>query len=284
MNISIIGGDLRIIRLAELYAEEGKNIYTYGLEKYFDANKTCENIIKCEKLDEAISKSRVIISGIPFSFDKESINSPFSKTTIKLSELQEKLSNKFFIAGGIPTGFINKEFEGMDLLQNEKLTILNAIPTAEGTIKIAIEEREETIHESNILICGFGRIGKILCRKFKALGANVYCVARKDTDLSWIREERYIPLKYEEIYKYGKKFDILINTVPTTVIRKKELDEFRKDILLIDVASNPGGIDQEYAKNNNLKTIVALGIPGKMMPKTAAKYIKEVIDERKVIN
>ena len=284
MNISIIGGDLRIIRLAELYAEEGKNIYTYGLEKYFDANKTCENIIKCEKLDEAISKSRVIISGIPFSFDKESINSPFSKTTIKLSELQRKLSNKFFVAGGIPTGFINKEFEGMDLLQNEKLTILNAIPTAEGTIKIAIEEREETIHESNILICGFGRIGKILCRKFKALGANVYCAARRDTDLSWIREERYIPLKYEEIYKYGKRFDILINTVPTIVIRKKELDEFRKDILLIDVASNPGGIDQEYAKNNNLKTIVALGIPGKMMPKTAAKYIKEVIDERKVIN
>lgn len=284
MNISIIGGDLRIIRLAEMYAKEGKKIYTYGLEKYFDENKTCENIIKCEIIDEAINKSRVVLSGMPFSSDKENVNSPFSETTIKLSELQEKLSNKFFIAGGIPAEFINEKFEAMDLLQNEKLIILNAIPTVEGTIKIAIEKREETIHESNILICGFGRIGKILCRKFKALGANVYCAARRDTDLSWIREERYIPLKYEEIYKYGKRFDILINTVPTIVIRKKELDEFRKDILLIDIASKPGGIDQEAAKQNNLKTIVALGIPGKMMPKTAAKYIKEVIDERKVID
>lgn len=284
MNISIIGGDLRIIRLAEMYARENNNVYVYGLEKYFENNSNYENIIECNNLDDVINKSKVIISSMPFSSDGKIVNSPFSKEKIYLSELKEKLSYKLFIAGGIPTDFTNGEFESIDLLQNEKLTILNAIPTVEGTIKITIEEREETIHESNILICGFGRIGKILCRKYKALGANVYCAARRDTDLSWIREERYIPLKYEEIYKYGKRFDILINTVPTTVITDKELSEFRKDILLIDIASKPGGIDLDSAQNNKLKTIVALGIPGKMMPKTAARYIKEVIDERKVIN
>ena len=39
MNISIIGGDLRIIRLAEMYAKDNYNVYTYGLEKYFDKEK-----------------------------------------------------------------------------------------------------------------------------------------------------------------------------------------------------------------------------------------------------
>ena len=47
-----------------------------------------------------------------------------------------------------------------DLLKDDELTILNAIPTVEGAIKIAIDEREETIHESNVLVCGYGRIGK----------------------------------------------------------------------------------------------------------------------------
>lgn len=304
MNISIIGGDLRMVRLAEIYAKEGKKVYTYGLEKYFcrnsdelfseDEEKTNEdkkiaklnnNIVICDNMEQTINNSKIIISGMPFSHDKITVNAPFSESEIKIDELKNMLnySSKLFIAGGIPTDFMNKKIDCMDLLQNEKLTILNAIPTVEGTIKIAIEEREETIHESNVLVCGFGRIGKILCRRFKALGANVYCVARKDTDLSWIREEKYVPLKYEEIHKFGKEFDILINTVPTTVIKDRELSEFKKDILIIDVASKPGGIEQEAVKKYNLKTIIALGIPGKMMPRTSAKYIKEVIDERKVI-
>ena len=42
MNISIIGGDLRIVRLAEMYAKEGKQVYTYGLEKYFDKKQEKE--------------------------------------------------------------------------------------------------------------------------------------------------------------------------------------------------------------------------------------------------
>ena len=36
MDIGIIGGDLRIIKLAELYAKEGNNVYAYGIEKYYD--------------------------------------------------------------------------------------------------------------------------------------------------------------------------------------------------------------------------------------------------------
>ena len=300
MNISIIGGDLRIVRLAEMYAEEGKKVYTYGLEKYFDKetsnnvedfendiinmNKT-SNIVVCTNIEQAINNSKVIISGMPFSRDKITVNAPFGKNEISIDELKERLSysSKIFIAGGIPQEFENEKIECIDLLKNEKLTILNAIPTVEGTIKIAIEEREETIHGSNVLVCGFGRIGKILCRRFKALGANVYCAARKDTDWAWIREEKYIPLRYDEICKYGKRFDILINTVPTTVINEKELSEFREDILIIEVASKPGGIDQQAAERYGSKIIVAPGIPGKMMPKTAAKYIKEIINERKVI-
>lgn len=284
MNISIIGGDLRIIRLAQMYAKEVKNVYTYGLEKYFLSynlieEKKYENIKLCNNIKEAVTNCNVVISSMPFSKDGENINAPFSKTQIKIEDLKNELNKKTFIAGGIPNDFYDESIKNIDLLQIDELTILNAIPTVEGTIKIAIEEREETIHESNVLICGFGRIGKILCNRFKALGANVYCAARKETDLAWIREKRYFPIRYGELCEYADKFDIVINTVPSLIIKEKELDGFNKNVLIIDVASAPGGIDKAYAEKKKIKVITALGIPGKQMPTTAARYIKEIINK-----
>ena len=299
MNISIIGGDLRIVRLAEMYATEECNVYTYGVEKYFDNgkdyNKKIEeaeynNIFLCNSIEETIKNSNYIVSGMPFTKDNITVNAPFANKEIKLEDLKNMLfkenSNKKFFAGGIPKNYyIEKETKKLenidlvDLLEIEELTILNAIPTVEGTIKIAIEEREETIHESNVLICGFGRIGKILCDRFSKLGANVYCVARKESDLAWIREKRYIPLLYSELPRFSDRFDIIINTVPHIVLTEEQLKLFNKNVLIIDVASNPGGIDKASAQNLGLKVITALGIPGKEMPKTAGRYIKETIDK-----
>ena len=276
MDISVIGGDLRIVRLVEMYSNEEKidNIYTYGLEKYFGKAKMCKNI------EETVSNSNIVISGMPFTKDGIIVNAPFSEKEIEISEIFKYLSGKTFIAGGIPEDLgADKEINTIDLLRNEKLTILNAIPTVEGAIRIAIEEREETIHESNVLICGFGRIGKILCDRFNSLGANIYCSARKETDLAWIREKRYIPLKYDELSKYANKFDIVINTVPSIILDEEKLGYLKKDVVIIDLASNPGGVDKESAKKLGIKVITAPGIPGKEMPKTAAKYIKDVIDE-----
>ncbi len=219
MDISIIGGDLRIARLAEMYAKEKNKIYTYGMEKYFNQNKQIEidnNIIMCKNIEDVISSSKNIISSIPLSRDDKYINTPLSENKIEIEELLEKLSNYStylknksneninFISGKIPKEFYNGKINNIDLLENEEFNILNSIPTVEGTIKIIIHEREDTIHESNILVCGFGRIGKILCNRLKSLGAKVYCAARRDTDLAWIREEGYIPLRYSEIEELRK--------------------------------------------------------------------------------
>lgn len=276
MNIGIIGGDLRIAKLAQMYAKEKNTVNILGFEKYFTDN--VENINLFDNMENLIEKSDFIISGIPFSRDDISINAPFSNTELEIRELKDKLGEKRLFAGGIKN-FFSEEYDAFDLLESEKLTIMNAIATVEGTIKIALDEREESIHESKVLVCGFGRIGKIMCDRFKNLGADVYCTARKEKDLTWIRENRYIPLTYSEIPENGEKFDLIINTVPKIILEEKELKSFKKGILIIDVASNPGGIDKISAEKLGIKVITALGIPGKEFPKSAAKYIKEVINE-----
>ena len=75
------------------------------------------------------------------------------------------------------------------------------------------------------------------------------------------------------------KFDIIINTVPYIILGKKELKLIDKNTLIIDLASSPGGVDKEYAQKEKLNLIVALGIPGRETPKTAAKYIKKIISK-----
>lgn len=69
---------------------------------------------------------------------------------------------------------------------------------------------------------------------------------------------------------------MLFNTVPQTVIGRKELAG-AKDSLIIDLASKPGGVDFDAARDLGVKVIWALGLPGKVAPVSAGKIIKKSI-------
>ena len=80
--------------------------------------------------------------------------------------------------------------------------------------------------------------------------------------------------------KYGtnlSEYDIIINTVPSLIINANNIEYIRKDALLIDLASNPGGIDRKLAAKRNLNFIWALALPGKVAPTTTAQFIKDTI-------
>lgn len=279
-NISIIGGDLRIVKLAELLAKDNFKIKTYAIEEAEELNKI-QNIKNCNTLDETIENTEIVIGPIPLSSNNIQINTPFSKKVITLEELAKKIKNKKFIAGNIKKEFYeysqNNNSEIIDLLKKEELTILNTISTAEGAIQIAMEETIKTIHSSNILILGFGRVGKTLANILKGIGANVYCEARKNEDLAWIKTYGYEPITIDNLNENLNKFDIIMNTIPALVLKEKEINCLKKDCLLIDLASSPGGIDIKAAKEKEIKTIWALALPGKVAPLTSAEFIRDTI-------
>ena len=74
-----------------------------------------------------------------------------------------------------------------------------------------------------------------------------------------------------------KKYDVIINTVPHIILNEERLKHVKKDCLLIDLASNPGGIDKTAVKDNQLKFVWALSLPGKVAPTTSAEFIKDTI-------
>ena len=280
MKFAIIGGDLRVIKLAIMLARDQNEIFVYGLEKAEEL-KNNPNIKYCESIKKAIQEVEIVIGPIPFSSNGKTINMPFSDKEVTIREMMHVINAKVLIAGGITPEvyeMANDEYiEIIDIMKREELAVLNTIATAEGTIQIAIENTNKIIHGSEVLILGFGRIGKVLARKLAGLSAKVTCAARKDEDLAWIQAYGHKATNINTIGENLKQYDIIINTVPHIILNEERLKYVKNDCLLIDLASNPGGIDKKAIKDNQLKFVWALSLPGKVAPTTSAEFIKDTI-------
>ena len=276
----VLGGDLRNVKLAGMLADDGNKVYSFGQERS-DEVLDDGRIEKCSSLKQALEKSQVIIAPVPFSGNSENINTPFSDEKIMIDELLKNNKGKIFISGSIKDDIKKRLDENymqvVDIMKRDDLAILNTIATAEGTIEVAIKNTDKILQGSRVLVLGFGRVGKIVANKFSKLSAIVTCAARKVSDLAWIKAYGYNSLNINDMLYDLNEFDIIINTVPQTIIKERELKHMDSEVLLIDLASTPGGIDGKMATSMGLKFIWALALPGRIAPSSSAKFIKDTV-------
>lgn len=277
-KFTVIGGDLRSAKLANFLKADGNRVYIYG----FNKDGFVPAIEESKDLSQAIDESDIVIGPIPCSTDDETINTPLFNGKININEVFKIMNkNQIFMAGRISEkiAHLSNIFNiyCVDLLEREDMSILNAVPTAEGAIQIAMEEMPITLHNCNALVLGFGRIGKILAKILRGIGANVYVEARKFSDIAWIRSYGYNPVFLNQIGDYLNKMDVIFNTIPYIVLDSEALKKINSECLIIDLASKPGGVDFGKAGELGLKTIWALSLPGKVAPVTAAGFIKDTI-------
>ena len=294
MKYGILGGDFRNVELVKLLAKEKNIVYTYGLEKEIQKLES-DNIIICDDIKE-LQETDIVITAIPLSKDNININMPlniYGKES-KIDEALKVMNNKLIFTGSVSSEILRKfklyNIEILDIMKNEEFAVLNAIPTAEETIRIIIDNTKKVLHNTNCLIMGYGRIGKVLAKKLNSLSVKVECLVSDNIEKIWCRVEGYNYIEFENIKNKSdllKKYDIIINTIPK-IILTDELKEIRKDTLIIDLASKPYGIDRSIVKQENLNFIEALGLPGKSAPITVAEnmyeLIKNTILKRRKIN
>lgn len=277
-KFTVIGGDIRSIKLANLIAQEGYKVNIYG----FNNASFNTGLSESPDMNTAVGEADIVIGPLPCSNDNETINAPFHQGKIYINEVfQIMKKNQIFIAGRV-SGKVQHlaqiyNVNTIDILEREDMAILNAIPTAEGAIQIAMEEMPITLHDSTCVILGFGRIGKILAKMLCALGADVYVEARKFSDIAWIKSYGYKPILLNNIDNIIPQADAIFNTIPSIILDESKLKLVNKDCLIIDLASKPGGVDFDKAKEIGVKAIWALSLPGKVAPITAAKFIKETV-------
>ena len=288
---AFIGGDRRQVYVIRGLARDGFEVRAFGLNA--DELAGVENIIICGDLHAVVGGADCVVLPVPYSspLSSQSINTPLYDKEIRLDDFfsgGQELDGKLILAGRADERL--RAMAGLsgarviDYMEREELAVLNAIPTAEGAVKIAMEELPITLHGSNCLVTGFGRVGKVLCETLKGLGARVTAAARKKSDLAYIKAFGYEGANITEPLSEPGKYDVIFNTVPKLIIDENFLASVKPSCLIIDLASRPGGVDFEAARRMGRSVIWALSIPGKTSPLTAGEIIrdtiKNIIDEQ----
>ncbi len=277
-KITVLGGDVRQVTVGKMLLKDGYDVCMYGFDdEYMWHGAKC-----ADSLQTAVCDADYIILGLPSSFDNTLINTSCKSLKLYIDDLINAMDNKSVVIGGKISPKLHELFslsniKAVDYFEREELIVQNAIPTAEGAIGIAMQELPHTIFGSRCLVTGYGRIGKVLAKMLSGLGAEVTCSARKHSDFAWIGANGHFSANTSDLTGIIHEFQVIFNTIPHKIFDRDLLKNMRSDVLLIDLASKPGGVDFEAARSLGVKVIWALSLPGKVAPVTAGKIIKDTI-------
>ena len=276
-SFAIIGGDKRNIALAQLLFEQGHDVRMFGFEKY-----EREFFMHCKNIGEVIAGANYIIGATPCSHGGEILNAPFHAKPLSAKSVFELIQpHQIFIAGHVSEAIheaaLKYSVQLVDMLEREELLILNAIPTAEGAIKIAIEETDFTLHASEIMVIGYGRIGQVLCRMLAGIGARVTTVVNSPHAYAHAKSASHNPVYFEDIKPHLSGMAVVYNTVPKAVLDASNMSLLKNNVLIIDLASPPYGVDSAVARDLGLRVLYSTSLPGKVAPATTAKYMLDTV-------
>lgn len=279
-TFAIVGGDMRQVHLANALAarEDGHSIYALLLE-----GKLSGKINKSKDVKMILPQSDVTIFPLPLLENGGGeLNAPLSQQKIAFADCLDYINPEAVVlAGKVPHAVIENAkaagIEMIDYLEREEFSVLNAIPTAEGAVEIALRELPVTLFGCSCLITGYGRIAKVLAKLLAGFGAKVQVVARKYSDLAWISANGYGAVHLSEMAGHLEEVDLLVNTVPALILEEDKLALLRRRCLIIDLASKPGGVDFAAAKALGLNAVHALSLPGKVAPVTAGEITLNTI-------
>lgn len=278
INIGIFGGDKRQVYIALSLLDKGYNVYTYRLVDQI----VHENHTRVRGLDELMSKCRILVGPIPLTKDLVSISSNATDVSSNKT-IAHYLNKEHMLIGGVIPADIQKlcNAKGIfcyDLMKSDKIAIMNAIATAEGTIMEAIKSSDRNLHKSKCLVLGYGRCGKVLAAKLKGLDASVTVAARCEDDLAYAQAAGFSTVSLVNMKELLPSFHFIFNTIPSLILHQEYLELVSPDVVIIDIASAPGGVDFEYALNHGINAKLCLGLPGKVAPRTSADILVTEIE------
>jgi len=130
-----------------------------------------------------------------------------------------------------------------------------------------------------VFVLGYGRVGTTLARMLQGIGSKVTVFSKESYELARAYETGIQSEKLRCLHNEVNKADIIFNTIPASVVDKEILRRIRRDTLIIDLASSPGGVDVDTAEEMRLKVLKAPRLPGKVAPKTAGEITGRIILE-----
>ena len=280
VRVGIVGGDRRELEVARIFSAHGMDVRAVCLpwpdDVQYLGNRLEEVLGWADLLlapvggvDRFGQVAYVIVAGDvpPPRLTVETLRAVRTGTPLFIGAATQALRHACATLG----------IELVEFRESDEFAWRNAVPTAEGAIQMAIQHTEHTLHDSRILVLGFGRSGTVLARTLRGLGADVTVCARGSVDIARAYALGVGPHRMEDLPDLAAKAEVVFNTIPAPVLSAEVLRRMMPGSVIIDIASAPGGTDFTVAKQLGLQAYLAPGLPGITAPRTAGRIVADTI-------
>lgn len=274
MKILVCGGDERSVITAQRLAGAGMDVMCYCMDK-----AELPNGCRCVSEPE---KCGAVVLPIPAEDERGFLNAPLGTAPCRTEYILDAAGEGAAVIGGrlgrrLKNAAADRGQKIYDILHSPVFAAKNAAVTAEGAVSELMRVSDTALCDMNILVVGWGRIGKLLIRKMHALCRSV-CLMSVNPEARALADNlgcRAVspdcPIQELEC------FDAVINTAPAPVVSR--LCAFKKSCVLLELASSPGGIDSSEALSTGLKLLTLGALPGRYAPRSAAEAVFRAVTE-----
>ncbi len=291
-GIAVIGGDRRMTFAARRLSEQGHPVTLLSCGPDGLPDTSCGHIRLAATLRAATEGAAAILLPLPATRDGERVSCPRDPAAaVPLSAIEALLSARpdlYLFGGRLPQG-MTERFGGrvIDYYEDEGLQLRNAYLTAEGAVMTAMQRIDGALRGSTVAVIGYGRIGRLLTRLLRLLGADVTVAARRREALLWAEAEGCHPLQIGAPDRAGGGLNplcyghsVILNTVPARVLTREQLRAMEEGTVFIDLASAPFGVSDEDVRAMAECGVCYLrepSIPGTYAPRDAGYIIADVV-------
>ncbi len=264
----IAGGDIRMRYAGEALQEAGYSLLCAP------GGGAIPNADSTEAVTEAMAAADLLLLPMPLTRDGTHLNAPLARTPIPLSAIADALRPGTRVAGGmLPPAFARRLEEGgavvFDYAADQRLQAQNAISTAEGAIAMAMGQTADLLYGQSAAVVGYGRIGKALAARLRALGMQVTILARSAGQRAEARAAGLAAADLADVAKVLPTAAMIFHTVPARVIDYTKA-ALPAHAMIFDLAPI-------YPASDVPQIIPAPGIPGKYAPRFAGRLIAEAV-------
>lgn len=153
--------------------------------------------------------------------------------------------------------------------ESKSVAQANAPLTAEGVLWMILEKTPRSLNEYTYDVLGMGNTGTCISALLKKLGLRVRSFARGG-------KNNALPLSS---WGQSAPADIVIVTVPAQVVSKNIVEQWKKPVTIIDIASGRAGVAPEALALPNITYFAAPPLPSIVAPETGGELIADFIIE-----
>ncbi len=157
------------------------------------------------------------------------------------------------------------------VIDDEDYTFANSILTAEGALMHAIEATDLALADLNILILGYGHLGKALYRTFNTFNHNLTFAARSKKDRAELKFLGCFALTIGEAEANLSKYDLIINTIPAELFTTQPA--LNPNCVILELASRTYPFDYYKLSGQGVSYRILGSLPSKVAKVSASNLL-----------